>query len=475
MLKHLKKIWFSYKERKRRIDETALSELKFRYHAFRILLANNERALDIINDLEMNFKTLMADGAGLIKPIEELLHVTYELVDGLNRIDGFLSESMYGLHRGLSSAIRDLLDRRAFVPGPQPLYLLLRDVAPHQHGLIGGKAASVARLMRNGLPTPDGFVLTLAAGRLFFKENRIEAPILDLLRTARADGGGGKLNEISEKIGAMILAAPLPPDIGKALAEASAYLDGGSQQGLAVRSSAALEDRLEHSFAGQFTSVLNVKGIEALGRAYREVLAGYFSARSLAYRFEHGLPWTDFDMAVLFQPMIPAMAAGVLYTVDPTDRELDRFMISAVPSLGGLAVDGGAPADLYRLSRSSPNLPPQSRIVEKTVREVLATGGGVRTEAVPEEEKHLPVLSADDIRTLAGLGLVIEYLGGGPQDIEWARNADGGFFILQARPLRLPGGNRQYIGAGPIGAILEGGVTSSPGKAPGGGRKLPIP
>ncbi len=42
-----------------------------------------------------------------------------------------------------------------------PLVLALAE--SHDIGLVGGKAASLARLLRAGLPVPGGFIITTAA------------------------------------------------------------------------------------------------------------------------------------------------------------------------------------------------------------------------------------------------------------------------------------------------------------------------
>lgn len=476
MLGSFQRLWARHKERKRRRDEEALTDLKFRYHAFRALLANNERSLDLVGEIEAGFKIMAAGGSKADSRIEELLHVTYEMVDGLNRMNGNRSENLYALHKRLSAQIRDILAQQVFAPEPPPLALSLHDVRPEMAGQLGGKAASLARLAACGLPTPKGFVLTLAASRLFFRFNQLDTLVPDRLRRLQArNGSQAELTETAEAIGSLIAGSPLPPELEEALAAASERLGGGIHKALAVRSSAVVEDQAEHSFAGQFTSVLNVVGLEPLVRAYKEVLASNFNSRSLAYRMQVGLPLLDFDMAVLFQEMAPASAAGVLYTVDPTDRERGRFLISAVPALGTLAVNGGAPADIYRLPRSDLNARVEREVAVKTVREVPVPGGGVRTEPVPEQERALALLSDDTVRALAGFGLLVEYLGDGPQDVEWAVDASDRIFLLQSRPLRLPGRRRPASGTPALPPLLTGGAISSPGRGLGRARIVRSP
>ena len=61
---------------------------KIRYHTFRILLANNEYSLDLMRSVDQSLRSGSSD---LPEVTEELLSVTYELVNGLIR----LSEGRY--------------------------------------------------------------------------------------------------------------------------------------------------------------------------------------------------------------------------------------------------------------------------------------------------------------------------------------------------------------------------------------------
>ena len=55
-----------------------------------------------------------------------------------------------------------------------------------------------------------------------------------------------------------------------------------------MRSSATAEDLPEASFAGQQETFLNVQGITHVLQAVKKVYASLFTARSIAYRVNHG-------------------------------------------------------------------------------------------------------------------------------------------------------------------------------------------
>lgn len=261
------------------------------------------------------------------------------------------------------------------------------------------------------------------------------------------------------------------PD-AEAAAELTSAWERLSAGGVAVsvRSSASSEDGGEHSFAGQYASVLGVRGFEAFVAAFKAVLASAFSPRALAYRIAAGLAGETVDMAVLCMRMVDARTSGVLFTADPMRPENGRMLLSAVPGLGTLAVSGRAPADIFRPSRT-PGAVEETpcEIAEKTLREVPAAGGGLRLEELSGLERLQPLLSPAQVAALRGYGLRIEALAGRPQDIEWSLDQDGRIWILQSRPARLARAMPESgPGASEAGRVLfSRGVAAAPGKAAG--------
>ena len=88
------------------------------------------------------------------------------------------------------------------------------------------------------------------------------------------------LRAMSAKLKDMVLACPVPRNVEIAITERALKLNTRGL-GLAVRSSAVGEGG-EHTFAGQFMSLINVPR-EQLLDAYKRVVAGRFSERALFY------------------------------------------------------------------------------------------------------------------------------------------------------------------------------------------------
>ena len=132
---------------------------------------------------------------------------------------------------------------------------------------VGGKGASLARLIRADMPVPGGFHVTTAAYERFVAENDLTSDIRAALEKADASKPD-TLTRVSENIGDLFLRVDMPEEVCGAISEAYAGLDQ-DDPAVAVRSSATTEDLPSASFAGQQASSLNVRGEDELLEAVR--------------------------------------------------------------------------------------------------------------------------------------------------------------------------------------------------------------
>jgi len=468
-------------QRRKQREQAALTELKARYHAFRIFLENNGKALELIVSLDGQLHR--AEPADIRATVDELLGVSSELVDGLNLLADGRYEALYTIHGRLGESIHAELHSLGQMALARKACIGLDQLEPTALLQAGAKAVNLARLRQMGLPVPDGFVCTVRACKNFLSSGQLAGQIRPLLRDVEI--GRLQTEEAAAKIRTSILATPLPPEVSTALFQAYEELaaheraaghDVGQPLAVSVRSSGAAEDGVEHSFAGQFTSILNVRGQQALLDACRQVIASGFSARAIAYRINAGLAPFDVDLAVLVQVMVAAETAGVLFTVDPSHPLNGRMLISAVPGLGTTAVGGEVPADIYRPLRSlgeessaaaANEQAVEQHIARKTEKEVADADGGLRRETVSAAEADQPLLHEETLAQLVAIGRTIESMEGMAQDVEWACTDDGTLRLLQARPLRLSAVSGQRPQVPTLSEPLCTGLCASAGKAVG--------
>ena len=303
---------------------------------------------------------------------------------------------------------------------------------------VGGKGASLARLLRAGLPVPGGFHVTTAAYRLFVSDNNLQPALLDILAGVDPTQPAA-LEEASHKINDLFLACPIPYVVGEALEQAYARLPGQVPV-VAVRSSATAEDLPELSFAGQQETYLNISAMQSLLDAVRRCWASLWTARAIAYRFQNNIDQNAIALAVVVQLLIDAESAGILFTANPLNGRRDEMLINAAWGLGEAIVGGQVTPDTLTVDKQTGNLK-QADIADKSVmtvrsRDKNASGfyAGTTEQPVPIERRKLATLSKAQVTGLVGLAKQVETLFGTPQDIEWCQ-VGGKLYILQSRPI----------------------------------------
>jgi pyruvate,water dikinase len=297
--------------------------------------------------------------------------------------------------------------------------------------VVGGKGASLARMAAAGLPVPRGFYLTTAAYARFVEANALQARIAQEAGTAMAEEPAS-LERAATNIATLFRQGGVPEDVASAIREAYQQLEDGEAV-VAVRSSATAEDLPGLSFAGQQETYLNVRGEAALLEAVKRCWASLWTARALGYRARNRISNDGVQLAVVVQVLVPADAAGVLFTANPLDGNPNELVVNATWGLGEALVSGAVTPDNLVLDKSSGAVL-QQRTGDKTTMTVLASGGGTREEPVPTERRTQAVLEPAQLSELVQLGRQIEAEYNQPMDVEWALH-DGHVFILQARPI----------------------------------------
>ncbi len=228
----------------------------------------------------------------------------------------------------------------------------LADAASADLTLVGGKAHGLGRLMAAGFRVPAGFVVTP------------DTPLGDL---------AGHL---------------------------AASLDRAPH---AYRSSAIAEDLADASYAGQYETVLGVRGVDDGVAAVLRVRASAEGAAVAEYRDRHHA--TDRRIAVIVQQQIDARASGVAFSKNPLTGA-DEVVIEAAAGVGDALMAG-----------------------EVTPEEWIVTDQAALAHASDES-----VLTPAEVAEIASLCRQAELKLGGPQDVEWAID-ESGVWMLQARPI----------------------------------------
>src|SRR5579862_2370984 len=122
--------------------------------------------------------------------------------------------------------------------------------------LAGNKGRSLYRLTSLGVPVPQWIILGADWFAAFRRESGLDRRIAALLEGFVP----GQAGSVSAHITEAILACDIGPAMHAAMALAHAYIDDGP---IAVRSSGVEEDGADFSFAGQFDTFLDVRGVSS--------------------------------------------------------------------------------------------------------------------------------------------------------------------------------------------------------------------
>ena len=295
----------------------------------------------------------------------------------------------------------------------------------------GGKGANLGEMTAAGIAVPGGFVVTADAYKVFIKENHLEEMFRRELTEAGKDEA--KLLDAAKKFRHAISKGKLPEEVEKTVREKYAQL--GEQARVAVRSSATAEDLPDASFAGQQETYLNVRGAEAVLTQIRNCYASLWGNRAVCYRSNQGYDQLSVALAVVIQKMVESEKAGVLFTVNPINRNPDEMQINASYGLGESVVSGKVTADSYLCDKQGKVK--SCQIGSKETQIIYAdTQGTAATKevTVSAEMRKARCLNDEEIATLCAEAVRIEKHYGCPMDIEWAI-AGGSVYILQARAI----------------------------------------
>ena len=330
----------------------------------------------------------------------------------------------------------------------QKYIIALAELGADDVGRVGGKNSSLGELISQlsglGVKVPGGFATTADAFIEFLDYNKLRQRIHDALSTL-------DINDVKtlaltgKKIRQWILEAAFPPALETEISHAFHAFAGDENMAVAVRSSATAEDLPEASFAGQQETFLNIRGLDNVLTAIREVFASLYNDRAISYREHRNFEHRDVALSVGVQRMVRSETAssGVMFTLDTESGFDDVVFITSSWGLGESVVQGAVNPDEFYLYK--PNIAANksamlrrnlgSKKSKMVYGKTAAAGSSVETVPVSEKEQQSFSITDEEAIELSRQAILIEQHYKRPMDIEWAKDGDtGDLFIVQARP-----------------------------------------
>ncbi len=440
---------------------------KARYHAFKLLLNANNRALDVMAEMEEALRGTWPFGMNFVRSrCTRVSTDVFQIVKNLNDLTPERYKALFGRFKEIQMRINPFLMPKSLSP-EGPFTIPMEEVDKSMIDQVGSKLANLGEIRKQfRILVPKGFAITARAYEHFMKSNDLQEEIDRRIQSADV-GRLDQLYSLSASIQQLIIGSAVPEDLTRAIIEQFHAFENEKEGKLtvALRSSALGEDLPGTSFAGQYRSELNVSK-ESLLQAYKEVVASKYSLTAMSYRLNRGIRDEDVAMCVGCLQMVNASSGGVMYSRNPVQIRDDSVIINAIWGLPKSVVDGSLIPDVFLVSRGAPLTIRQKQIAVKDQKFVCYPNEGVCRLDVTGEESRMPSLSDEQVLDLARLAVRLEEYHRSPQDIEWALAEDGTIILLQCRPLQQVGeGKRQSIDGGKEVAqvVVRGGMTASPG------------
>lgn len=166
---------------------------------------------------------------------------------------------------------------------------------------------------------------------------------------------------------------------------------------LVIRSSATCEDSPLLSFAGQYSSFLNITGAVNILKAIKLCYQSLFSENAVIYAKAKGVRLEYESMAIAIQELVPVKVAGVMFTTDPVDHDGKKMIVEYTEGLGDSIVSGHKKPTFCQIDRAQINY-----------------------------------LKNVFLKRLSPIALKLEQVFGNPQDIEWGWDGRR-IYIFQSR------------------------------------------
>ena len=251
--------------------------------------------------------------------------------------------------------------------------------------IVGKKCANLGELMSAGFRVPPGFAVSLSAYKRFMTETGLVNKIESFLSPLRLDPNDPahmpRFEEVSVAIRQMVEATDLPLDIESAIRERYQMLceaTGVNDLPVATRSAGPV------SHPGQYETYLHIRGASDVVRHVRKVWASTFNTRSLIARSRQGLPLSFDPIGVAVLQMVDAKAAGVMFTVNPTDGDHSKIYIESNWGLGESVVAGEVTPDSFVVSKATSEILSRNIPVKRIWYTLDNTTARVSQQPIPE-------------------------------------------------------------------------------------------
>ena len=277
-------------------------------------------------------------------------------------------------------------------------YIDLRECYNKEVSEVGGKAKWIGKLNKvQGINVPRGICIPTEYYKKFLLNHKYSKEIEELIEDSIKTPINSRKN-LSKVRNLLKYKSVLDDEFINNILEDLKSLNINIEDGIVVRSSSQCEDNSVKSYAGIFTSTVDVCNVKQLKTAIIDTWASQFSELLFTYDTTKSRSL----MAIVIQEMIKAENYGVLFSKAPMDK---KYMLLESGKSVSQIVDGLSPNNTFFVDRKT------KEIVDCTNKKIT-----------------------DYYKKLINNTVLIENTFNMYCDIEWAID-EGKTYILQCRPI----------------------------------------
>lgn len=310
------------------------AEFRRRHTNFRLLLTAGKRLLSTLADMERAQADGRVFGMAFLRAGATAVMVnTFRMIKHLEALAPQSAANLRPRFAEVCARVEEILGRRK-PPACGQLVYDLAGVGAAQADLVGARLAELGEIKnRLGLPVPPGFVVGACAYEAFAGQEGLREEMARRIQSLYDAGQAGQdadaaddaipalygaddatLTAMSREIEALILAAPLPPELERAVTEACDQLTSAcGETHLCILPVSLGEGQ---GFTGSYPAQYSVPCGDILA-AYRRAVAGKFSAQAMARRLSSGIPDIDVTLCVGVLAVPEAATRGACRSSDP--------------------------------------------------------------------------------------------------------------------------------------------------------------
>jgi pyruvate,water dikinase len=279
------------------------------------------------------------------------------------------------------------------------------------------------------IPVPEFFVISSTV----FKDLVFESLDKDVEKLTAKNR-----NPEEEDVKKSILKGKFAEDVIDEIKTSYTRISGFTDAWVSVRSSVVFPSRPEISFSGIFQTQLNVRHVDELLDAIKEIYASMFTDDVVMYCANKNIDLSEVKLAVVVQRMVQAEVSGVVFTVDPITQDKSRLSVEAVYGLGDVIASGEITPDTYILNKKDLSIV-EKHISPQEWMKVRTVGSKKKSDSVEKISisptwSHRQKVDENHLKEVSKIALVVENKSREAQNIEWLQ-AGGRVWILQNKPL----------------------------------------